>query len=415
MKAWRNIPLYMKIFILLVLGAIIGFFLGDKVTMFKAFGDGYILLLKMLVVPLVFFSIISGVTKLASPKEFGRMGSRVILYYLITSTMAAAFGVLLATLIRPGMNAEGMLGIATEVKYTEYSVATTVLSWIPQNVVQSMANMDMIPVIIFAILFGVCLIMVGEKGQPVVAFVNGANEAMLQMTNLITELAPYGIFFLTMQLTGNLGSKMLTVAAKFVLADYVGLLALLLIGYPILLKFVGHISPVKFYKNIYPAMLIAASTTSSNATLPMSFKCSGDRCGVPEKLYGFSLPLGATINMDGFSVALGIIAVTALDLYNIPLTPMMIIQAVGMGLILSIGAPGVKGTAVVMSAVLFEALGLPMGMLPLIAAIWPVVDIGHTTINVTGDQVGTCVVASKLNMMDKEIFNSDKKSLSGEL
>lgn len=408
MKAWKNVPLYIKIFILMILGAIVGAIVGEDISAVAFLGDVYIALLKMLVVPLVFFSLICGVTKLASPKEFGKLGGSIIAYYLLTTLIAAAFGVLLALLVSPGSDAAGILGMTNEVTYTEYSLGNTILSWIPQNVISSMANMDMIPVIIFAILFGLCLIMIGDKKKPVVEFMEASNEAMLKMTGLVMEVAPYGIFFLTAEMVGTLGSKMLIVGAKFVLADYMGLLCLLLIGYPLLMKFLGKLSPIQFYKNAYPAMITAAGTTSSNATLPVSMMCAGERMGIDEKLYGFSLPLGATINMDGFSVALGIIAVTALQLYGVALTPLMVLRAVFMGLVLSVGAPGVKGTAVVMSAVLFQSLGLPMGMLPLIGAIWPIVDIGHTTINVTSDIIGTAIVGNKMGLMDKDVFDEKK-------
>lgn len=408
MKAWKNVPLYIKIFILMILGAIVGAVVGESISVVAFLGDVYIALLKMLVVPLVFFSLICGVTKLASPKEFGKLGGSIIAYYLMTTLIAAAFGVLLALLVSPGSEAEGILGMTNEVTYTEYSLGDTILSWIPANVISSMANMDMIPVIVFAILFGLCLIMIGDSKKPIVDFMEAGNEAMLKMTGLVMEVAPYGIFFLTAEMVGTLGSKMLIVGAKFVLADYLGLLSLLLIGYPLLMKFLGKISPIQFYKNAYPAMITAAGTTSSNATLPVSMMCAGERMGIDEKLYGFSLPLGATINMDGFSVALGIIAVTALQLYGVALTPLMVLRAVFMGLVLSVGAPGVKGTAVVMSAVLFQSLGLPMGMLPLIGAIWPIVDIGHTTVNVTSDIIGTAIVGNKMGLMDQNVFNEKK-------
>lgn len=408
MKAWKNVPLYIKIFILMILGAIVGAVVGESISVVAFLGDVYIALLKMLVVPLVFFSLICGVTKLASPKEFGKLGGSIIAYYLMTTLIAAAFGVLLALLVSPGSEAEGILGMTNEVTYNEYSLGDTILSWIPANVISSMANMDMIPVIVFAILFGLCLIMIGDSKKPIVDFMEAGNEAMLKMTGLVMEVAPYGIFFLTAEMVGTLGSKMLIVGAKFVLADYLGLLSLLLIGYPLLMKFLGKISPVQFYKNAYPAMITAAGTTSSNATLPVSMMCAGERMGIDKKLYGFSLPLGATINMDGFSVALGIIAVTALQLYGVALTPLMVLRAVFMGLVLSVGAPGVKGTAVVMSAVLFQSLGLPMGMLPLIGAIWPIVDIGHTTVNVTSDIIGTAIVGNKMGLMDQNVFNEKK-------
>ncbi len=408
MKAWKNIPLYIKIFILMLIGAVVGYIVGPDIAVVSFLGDIYIALLKMLVVPLVFFSLVCGVTQLADPKEFGKLGGSIMIYYLVTTLFAAAAGVILALIVSPGSDAEGILGMANEVTYTEYSLGKTILSWIPQNIVSSMANMDMIPVIVFAILFGLCLVMIGDKKKPIVDFFEAGNEAMLKMTGMVMEIAPYGIFFLTANMVGTIGTKMLIVGAKFVLADYCGLLLMLLVVYPLLLKLVGKLSPIQFYKNASPAMIMAAGTTSSNATLPVSMSCAGDNMGIDEKLYGFSLPLGATVNMDGFSVALGIISVTALQIYGVPLTAGIVLKAVFMGLVLSVGAPGVKGTAVVMSAVLFQALGLPMGMLPLIGAIWPVVDIGHTCTNVTSDIVGAAVVGSKLGLMNKDVFYARK-------
>ena len=404
MKAWKKVPLYLKIFILLIIGGAIGFIFGERVEVVAPIGDAYIMLLKMLIVPLVFFSIISGVTKLASPREFGQVGIRIILFYVITTVIAAALGVLVSMVINPGMGAEGMLGTAETVAQEDYSLVDSILAWIPENIVESMANMDMIPIIVFAVLFGVCIIMVGEKAKPIVDFVDAGNEVMLQMTNLITDLAPYGIFFLAMQLTGTLGSEMLAVAVKFVIAIYVSLVVIMVVFYPLLLKVMGHFSPIQFYKNVGPALMMAFSTGSSNAALPMGYTCQEKRCGVPEKIYSFSLPLGATVNMNGFAASLGIIAVTALELYNVPLTPVLVLQAVGMGLVLSIGAPGIQGPAVVMTPILFEALGIPMGMLALIAAIWPIVNLGTTTVNVTGDHVTTCIVAENLGMMKKDVF-----------
>ena len=409
MKAWKKVPLYIKIFILMLLGAIVGYIVGPDIAAVSFLGNIYIALLKMLVVPLVFFSLVCGVTQLADPKEFGKLGGSIMVYYLTTTLFAAAAGVVLALIVSPGADAEGILGMTEEVTYTEYSLGNTILSWIPQNIVSSMANMDMIPVIVFAILFGLCLVMIGDKKKPIVDFFDAGNEAMLKMTGLVMEVAPYGIFFLTANMVGTIGTKMLIVGAKFVLADYCGLLLMLVVVYPLLLKLVGKLSPLQFYKNASPAMIMAAGTTSSNATLPVSMSCAGENMGINEKLYGFSLPLGATVNMDGFSVALGIISVTALQLYGVDLTPAIILKAVFMGLVLSVGAPGVKGTAVVMSAVLFQALGLPMGMLPLIGAIWPVVDIGHTCTNVTSDIVGAAVVGSKLGLMDKDVFYAKNK------
>lgn len=408
MKAWLKLALYKKILVTLVLGAVLGFIVGPSIKVVSFIGDMYIASLKMLVVPLVFFSIVSGVAKLADPKEFARLGGSVLSYYVLTTIFAAIAGVLIALVVQPGSDAVGILGLHTQVKYQEYNLGKTLVSWIPSNVVMSMSKMDMIPVIVFAVLYGLCLVMIKEKNKPMMAFFESGNEAMLKMTELVAEASPYGIFFLAAQLTGTIGGKMLVVGLKFALAVYCGHVVMLLLVYPTLLTILGKLSPLRFYKNIFPVMAMAAGTCSSNATLPISMNCAEYRCGIDKRLFSFSLPLGATVNMDGFSVALGIIAVTALELYAVPITPLVIFKAVFLGLMISIGAPGVKGTAVVMSAVLFQSLGLPMGMLPLIGAIWPLVDIGNTTVNVTGDLVGTSIVANRLHIMDKDVFDKVK-------
>jgi len=265
-KKWLGLPLYIKILITMVIGAILGFIIGPGVSSVAFIGNAYIALLKMLVVPLVFFSIICGVTKLADPKEFGKLGGSIILYYILTTLFAATAGVVIAMFVRPGQNAEGILALEQEVTYTEYNFGNTLISWIPSNIVQSMANMDMIPVIVFAILFGLCLVMIGDKKKAMVDVIESGNEAMLKMTELVAEISPYGILFLSMQLTGTLGTKMLEVGLRFALGDYLGLLLMLVVVYPLLMKFIGKISPLKFYRNAFPAMAMAAGTTSSNAT-----------------------------------------------------------------------------------------------------------------------------------------------------
>ena len=263
MKKWFGLPLYVKIVITMVLGAAIGFLVGPGVAVVSFIGDIYIALLKMLVVPLVFFSIVTGVAKLADPKEFARLGGSVMIYYVISTLCAAAIGVIMALFVRPGSNAEGILGMQETLEYTEYNIGKTIVSWIPANVVDSMAKMDMIPVIVFAILFGLCLVLIGDKNKPMLAFFESGNETMLKMTELIAEISPYGIFFLAMQLTGTLGNKMLVVGLKFAGAVYLGHAVMLLVIYPALMLLLGKFSPIRFYRNIIPVMAMAAGTCSS--------------------------------------------------------------------------------------------------------------------------------------------------------
>jgi Na+/H+-dicarboxylate symporter len=172
----------------------------------------------------------------------------------------------------------------------------------------------------------------------------------------------------------------------------------------------GKLAPLRFYRNIAPAMLVAGSTTSSSATLPVSMAVADDNLGVPEKVWGFTLPLGATINMNGMAAAIGVIAVFASHLYDVPLTPALLFQFIFLGLALSIGTAGIKGGGIVMSGVLLQTLNMPLTLIPLLASLWPILDIGHTVCNVTGDLVGTSIVSSRLGILDEKVFSGRNRA-----
>ncbi len=408
MNLWFRQPLYTKIFVMLALGIIVGYILGPQATILKPLGDAFIRLLKMLIVPLVFFTLVSGVTKMGSPKELKRVGGFIVLYYVITSAFAAAVGTFLALAVRPGLGVQGALGKMTELKVAKYSVVDSILNWIPTNPVQAMAEMNMLQIIFFALLVGVVLLLLGEKADYVTKFMNQASDVVIRITELVMEVAPYGIFALVAEVVGTIGGKMLAAVTKLILADYAAIIIMIVLVYPLLLKTLSKVPVLAFYKHISPAMIVAASTTSSAATLPVEMKIAQERLGVPERIYGFTLPLGNTANMDGFAAAIGVISVFALDIFNVPISAGLIIQIVYLGLVLSIGAAGVKGAGIVMSAVLFEALGVPQTLLPILAAIWPIIDIPHTTTNVTGDVVGTTICAARYNELDWDVFNGTK-------
>lgn len=233
---------------------------------------------------------------------------------------------------------------------------------------------------------------------------------VIRLTEMVMELSPYGIFALVANMVGTLGNKMLAAVAKFVIADYIGLLVMVLVVYPLFLK-AAKIPILHFFKSMFPVFVVAASTTSSAAALPVEMKVAKERLGVPEKIFGFTLPLGNTANMDGTAVVLGLIGIFALDIFNIPIEIGLLVQIVYLGLALSIGAAGVKGGGIVMSAILFESLGLPQTLLPIIAAIWPLLDPGQTTTNVTGDVTGTVVCAARYNEIDWSPYpNSEQVS-----
>jgi Na+/H+-dicarboxylate symporter len=248
----------------------------------------------------------------------------------------------------------------------------------------------------------------GRRAERAIELFAVGADLMITITEFVMKLAPYGILALVACMVASLGVEMLGAVVRFIITDYLALAVVLILVYPLLLKTLGKLNPIRFYRNVSPAMLVAASTTSSSATLPVSMGVAEKNLGVSEKVYGFTLPLGTTINMDGVAVAIGVIAVFASNLYNEPITLARIFQFVFLGLVLSIGTAGIKGAGIVISTVLLQTLGLPLTIVPILASIWPVVDIGHTTCNVSGDLCGTTIIASRLKMMDTAIFNDGR-------
>ncbi len=407
MSFWFRLSLPKQIFIMLVLGVAAGVVFGKEVLVVQPLGDAFIRLLKMLIVPLVFFTLAAGVTRMESPAALRKVGGFIVLFYVLTSTLAAAIGLGVSLILQPGAGITGILGKAGTHKVPEggYSFLKNMVQWIPDNPVQAMASMNMLQIIFFAIFIGVVLMVLKDKVPTVVNLVREAGDVMVKLTEYVMVVSPYGIFALVAVLTATIGDKMLKEIALFFVADYVGVFIVLVVVYPILLR-AFRLPVLHFYKKIAPAMLIAASTTSSAATLPMSMSLAEKELGIPEPIYGFGLPLGNTANMNGMAVAIGVIAVFALNLHGMPVTMSNAVQIVYLGLILSIGAAGVKGGGIIISAILLEALGMDLALLPVLAAIWPIIDIPHTTGNITGDLVGTTACASYYNQLDRKIFDA---------
>jgi Na+/H+-dicarboxylate symporter len=369
-------------------------------------GDVFLRLLKMLIVPLVFFTLAAGVTRMESPDSLRKVGGFIVIFYVLTSTFAAFIGLAFALVLQPGVGAEGILGAVGNYKTPEggYSFLQNMTQWIPDNVVQAMATANMLQIIFFAIFVGVVLLVIKDKVPTVVKLVREAGDVMVKITEYVMYVAPYGIFALITILTATIGSKMLAEIMKFFVADYLGCIFVVAILYPVLLKYF-KVPVARFFRKVAPAMLVAASTTSSAATLPISMSIAEKELGIPEPIYGFGLPLGNTANMNGMAVAIGVIAVFALGLHGQAVTLSSAVQIIYLGLILSIGAAGVKGGGIIISAVLLEALGMDLALLPVLAAIWPIIDIPHTTANITGDLVGTTCCASHYGQINKEIFD----------
>jgi Na+/H+-dicarboxylate symporter len=408
MKWWFKRQLYIQIAICVAIGIALGLILGPNAEILKPIGDIFINLLKFLVVPLTFFCLIAGVTKMEDIRALRSVGSKIGVYFVVTAILSTAIGIVVALIINPGKGATGLLSANVKVEPEKFSFMDQIIGWFPTNIVQAMAETNMLQIIIASLIIGLALLSLGDRVSGLRKLANEGSELMIKITEFVMYISPYGILALVANMVGTLGTDVLAEVGRFILADYIALLIVLGVVYPLIIKFLARKNPIDFYKKISPALLVAASTTSSNATLPVSMNVANKNLGIPEKVYGFTLPLGATVNMDGMAVALGVISVFAANLYDLPITLPLLIQFVFLGLVLSIGAAGVKGAGIVMSTILLSTLGLPLTLVPILAAIWPIIDIGHTTANIAGDLTGTTMVASQLDMVDEEVYDRIK-------
>lgn len=388
---WKKQSLIVQIAIGAVFGIAIGFLLGEQAGYLKPIGDIFIRLLQMLIVPLTFFVLIDGITNLPGMKSLRSIGGLAILYYSVTTILAASIGICIALLLNPGKGAKGLLSGDAVVEPEKFSFIQNIVEWIPNNIIASMAETSMLQIIIAAIFIGVALLGLGERAQGITKLINEGATLMLKITDMIMKIAPLGILALLANLIGTTDTKILYEAMLYVVSALIGLLILLFAVYPTLVKLFTNYSPVQFYRTVSPALLVAAATSSSNATLPASMRVS-KQLGISDKIYGFTLPLGATINMDGLAVTFGVTGVFAANVYNIPITFSLICQFVFLGLALSMGTAGARGADIVMMSILMSTLGLPLEIVAIYAAVSPLVDTGNTVNNIMGDLTGTAIV-----------------------
>lgn len=405
MEMYHKIPLWAKIIVGIILGVILGFSAPAAATAITPVGTIFLNLLKMLIVPLALTTLISGICKMGDTKQLRTVGGRIVLYYLLTSTLAAILGTVFALITQPG---SGVTELLTEEAgdVAQYNFIDNIVSWVPTNIVQASADANMLQIIVFAIFFGVVLLALGEKVAPLVHGIDLFADAMLKMTEYVIALAPYGILALVANMVSTMSAAMMKQAVVFILTDIAACLTMIVLVYPLLLKLLSKLHVLTFMKKIVPCMLVAVSTTSSAATLPVSLKVAKEDLGISEKVCGFTLPLGNTCNMDGAAIGYACIAVFACNLYGYEINAAMIFQIIFLGLIISIGSAGVKGAGIVMSTVLLESLGMPLTLIPILSAIWCLIDPGHTTCNNVGDLVGTGIVAAKMNLVgNKELID----------
>jgi Na+/H+-dicarboxylate symporter len=396
MNWWKNQKLYVKILIGVILGIAVGFTLDGKAELLSPVGDIFLRLLQAIIVPVVFFSLVSGMTKLENIEKLRTIGIKAVSFYIATGFLSTVVGVMAALFFEPGKQEKTHITKAVNSlaidKQFSFNFVENIVNWFPRNIIESMSNGNILQIIIFAIIIGIALISLGERGKKLVELFNVGADLSIKMAEIVISLAPYGIFALMATATSKFGGEFLLQGGRYILADVTGVAVVMLVVYPAALILFTRFKPLAFYKAISPAMLMGASTTSSSATLPTTMQIAREKLGISEKIFGFTIPLGATVNMNGMSVVLGVLAIFAANVHGVDITINFIATTIFLGVFLAAGTGGVKGADIIMSSVMLTTLGFPLTLLPIIAALSPLLDMGHTVCNITGDLIGTAVV-----------------------
>lgn len=419
-KEKKKLGLTTVILLALLLGAVVGVvvhyvipeggFRDDVLIngIFYVIGNGFIRLMQMLVVPLVFCSLVCGSMAIGDTKRLGKVGVKTIGFYLVTTALAIGLALTIGTLFKPGLGLDMSKVQVAEVTTQEAtSLADTLLNIIPKNPIGALANGDMLPIIVFALFVGILLAGRGEKAETVANFFGQFNDLMMDMTMAVMKVAPVGVFCLIAKTFATLGFDAFVPMLK-----YMGcvLLALAIHGfgiYQILLKLFTGLNPLKFIKKFFPVMAFAFSTATSNATIPLSIDTLSKKMGVSKKISSFTIPLGATINMDGTAIMQGVAVCFAAQAFGIQLSAGDYATVIATATLASIGTAGVPGVGLVTLSMVFASVGLPVEAIGIIMGIDRILDMTRTAVNITGDAVCTTIVACQDKMIDKDVFNND--------
>ncbi len=422
MPSLKNMNLSSKIFVAMLLGGITGAVLNLMGTpewsqiwlidgAFRVVGQVFISLLKMLVVPLVFVSLICGVSSLADPKMLGRVGGKTIILYLVTTGIAVTLALTSAVVFQPGIGVNPVNLVEQEI--AEVTPFTQVLiNMVPNNPVAAMADARMLPIIVFAVLLGLSITLSGEPGKRISSWFQDFNTVIMKLVTLVMSVAPFGVFALiaNMAATSN-GGDFLAVGKYIVLVTAV-LLFHAFVVYPSLLVLLTRLSPRIFLYKMRAAMMFAFSTASSNATIPVTLESVEKRVGVSNKIASFTVPLGATINMDGTAIMQGIATGFIAQFYGIDLSLSQYLMVVVMVIMASIGTAGVPSVGLVLLAGVLAQVGLPEEGIALILGVDRLLDMIRTVVNITGDAAVTTIVAKSEGELDEMVF---RDPLAGQI
>lgn len=398
LRAWFAIPFWQRVLGGFVLGALLGVVASDLAIMMQPFGQLFISAIQMLVVPLIFCAIVSSITSLQAQSNVRRLATKTIGLFIFTAWVASLIGLGIGTLI--DMSPATQLSMANVVERDIPPFSQVLLNLIPTNPFAAMVEGKVLQILLFAALVGIAINQLREKAEPARQFFQAGTEIMFQLTRMVLELTPVGVFGLMAWMVGSHGLETLLPLGKFIFAIYLACVLHIIVTYGALIRFGAKMSPWAFLKAVFPTQVIAFSTSSSYGTLPSTIRTTTERLGVNKEYASFSLPLGATINMDGCGgIYPAIAAIFIAHLYGIPLGLSEYAVIMVTATVAALGTAGVPGSAMVMLTVTLAAVGLPLEGIAFIAAVDRVIDMMRTATNITGDMVVTTVVARSENLI----------------
>ncbi|WP_061016890.1 dicarboxylate/amino acid:cation symporter [Vibrio splendidus] len=371
---------------------------------FEVGGQIFVASLKMLVVPLVFVSLVCGTSSLKDLSTLGRMGGKTLALYIGTTAVAITLALTIGNLFQPGAGAD--LTAASSFKSADApSLGQVIIDMFPTNPIQAMAEGKTLQVIVFAVLFGIAISAAGKPGERIAAVFSDLNEVIMKLVALLMNLAPYGVFFLMAKLFSGLGLGAIWNLAEYFLVLAGTLLLHGLVTYSAMLKGFTGLSPITFLRKMEDAIMFAFSTASSNATIPVTMETAKNRMGVDNKVASFTVPLGATVNMDGTAIMQGVATAFIAQAYNIDLTMGDYLMVILTATLASVGTAGVPGVGLVMLAMVLNQVGLPLEGIALIMGVDRLLDMIRTAVNITGDSAVSIIVAKSEGALDESRFN----------
>ena len=399
----KKLSMSAKVFLGFGLGAVLGLLFQEKILFVQPVGDLFLKLIQMIVIPLIFCSIISGIASIGDVAKLKRIGAKVMGFYIVTTILSTILGLAVSHLMQPGRG----FGISSIVESGEpikaaepMTVGSAILGMVPSNPVAALAKGDLIQTIVFAVFVGVALTILGEKAARVKGVIDEATQVMFKITDLVMRATPYGVCALAACSTGAYGLSVFGVMGKFILTHYMAAASIVVFIYLFIIKGIAKISLSDFFRKISEVWWVAFSTTSSSGTLPVTLRVTEQEFHVKHELASFTLPLGATVNMNGIAAYYAVTVLFVSQIYGVDLTLYQQAMFVFMTTLISIGTPGIPNSGIVLTVMLLGTMGLPATIMGMVVGIFRPIDMIHTALNVTGDVVSTLAVARLENMYE---------------